>query len=54
MLNAVPSVSRLYGIDDMMINEYGAVDGTRMGKKNINTRIKPTQFHFVYHKSHMI
>jgi hypothetical protein len=25
-----------------------------MGKKNINTRIKPTQFHFVYHKSHMI
>jgi hypothetical protein len=36
------SVTRLYRIDDTMINEYGAIDGEIL-----------LQCHFVHHKSHM-
>jgi hypothetical protein len=34
-----PSLSRLYIIDDRMINEYGAVGGMRTGRGS--TRRKP-------------
>jgi hypothetical protein len=31
------SVSRLYSVDDKMINEYEAVDGTGIGRRKLNT-----------------
>jgi hypothetical protein len=34
------TVSRLYNLDDRMINEYGAVDGMRIGRGNRSTRRK--------------
>jgi hypothetical protein len=34
-------VSRLYSIDNSIINEYGAVGGMRIGKGNRNTQRKP-------------
>jgi hypothetical protein len=34
------SVSRLYGDDDRMINEYGAVGGMKIGRGNRITRRK--------------
>jgi hypothetical protein len=35
------SVSRLYSVDGMMINEYGAIGGMRIGRGIRSTRIKP-------------
>jgi hypothetical protein len=36
------AVLRLYRVDDWMINEYGAVDGTKIGRGNQSTWRKPT------------
>jgi hypothetical protein len=37
----VLSVLHFYSIDHTMINEYGAVDGMRIGKRNRSTRRTP-------------
>jgi hypothetical protein len=35
------SVSRLYGVGDGMINEYGTIGGMRISRRNQSTRRKP-------------
>jgi hypothetical protein len=35
------SVLRLHSIDERMINECGAADGKRSGRRNYSTHIKP-------------
>jgi hypothetical protein len=52
-MQLVQSVLGLYSIDDMIINEHGAVGGMRIGRRNRSARGNPPQFHFVHHKSHM-
>jgi hypothetical protein len=37
----------------MIDDDYGAVGGMRIGRGNQSNRRKPTQCHFVHHKSHM-
>jgi hypothetical protein len=44
------SVSRLCSVDDMIINEYGAVGGMIIGKRKRSTRIKPAAVPLVHHK----
>jgi hypothetical protein len=38
---ATLSLSRLYSVDDGMINKYGEVGGTRTGRENRSTRRTP-------------
>jgi hypothetical protein len=48
------SVSRLYSVDDRMINEYEVDDGMRIGRGKLRIQKNLAPNHFVYHKSCMI
>lgn len=40
VLNNTVTIKTVYSIDDRVINEYGVVDGMRIGRGNRNTRRK--------------
>jgi hypothetical protein len=48
-----PSVSRLYSVDDRVINKCEAPSGMRIGRENLSTRKNVAQCQFVLHKSHV-
>jgi hypothetical protein len=39
------SVSKLHKVDDRMINKYGTVGGTRIGRGYLSTKRKPSLAH---------
>jgi hypothetical protein len=46
-------VSRLYILDDRLINEYGAIGGMGIGGQREVLGEKPLQCHFFHHKSYV-
>jgi hypothetical protein len=47
------SLSRLYSVDDMMIDKYGTVGIMRIGWENRITFRRPVPEPHFHHKSHM-
>jgi hypothetical protein len=47
------SVSGLYGVDEMMINDYGAVAGLRTGSEGQGLGENLPQCHFFHHENSM-
>jgi hypothetical protein len=48
------SVSRLYSINDRMINDNGTVGGTRIGRETEVLEANLPQYHFLRQRFHMM